>query len=139
MDEIPYPVFALYELAFSIGVDDIAWYPDVAFPRARYVEDTYGHRIIFLNPMYEHDEMRLRCILAHEVMHAKYGIGADRIGGSERDEAKARREARKLLMPDNWITQRLHLPAWELCELAGVYQRWAEARIRDMERELLYA
>jgi Zn-dependent peptidase ImmA (M78 family) len=82
--------------------------------------------------------MRLRCTLAHELGHAVTGCGAEPIGGDQRDEARAMRWARRLLMPGEWMLERVGRTAWEICEDAGVYQRWAEARIEEMERALLY-
>lgn len=135
---IPYPIVELEKLAFDSGIDDITWYPDPRCPRGKY-KFTNGLHVIYINPKYRNDEIRYRCVLAHEYMHFANRAGVEIIDGELRDEAKARRAARKLLMPDWWIVPRLHLPVWEIAEQAGVYQEWAAARIRDMERMLVYA
>lgn len=135
---IPYPINALVQYALDAGIDDVIEYPDPRCPRARYVFQN-GTHLIFMNPTLLHDEMRCRCLLAHEISHFILGVGADVVSGALRDEAKARRHARQMLMPDWWIVPRLHLPVWEIAEQAGVYQEWASARIRDMERMLVYA
>jgi hypothetical protein len=133
---IPYPVEDLMELAALHNVR-LGWYPDENCPRGRYVSKG-GVHVIFLSPILRRSEMRLRCTLAHELGHAVTGCGAEPIGGDARDEARAMRWARRLLMPDEWMVQQVGRTAWEICEDAGVYQLWAEARIEEMERALLY-
>jgi len=134
--KIPCPIDGLFDLAAQLGVR-IKWYPCDSCPRGKY-KSIDGINIIFLSPILRRSEMRLRCTLAHELGHHVTGVGAEAIGGDIRDEARARRWARHLLMPDEWIRERLDLPVWEIAEQAGVYQEWAAARIRDMERALLY-
>lgn len=128
---IPYPVEDLMELATRHNVR-LAWYPNESCPRGRYVTRN-GVHAIFLSPILRRSDMRLRCTLAHELGHAVTGCGAEPIGGDGRDEARAMRWARRLLMPDEWMLGQAGRTAWEICEDAGVYQLWAEARIEEME------
>lgn len=133
---IPCPIEALMELARVHNVT-LVWYPDEMCHRGRYVTRN-GVHVIFLSPILRRSEMRLRCTLAHELGHHVTGCGAEPIGGDVRDEARAMRWARRLLMPDEWMLRQIGRTAWEICEDAGVYQLWAEARIEEMERALLY-
>ncbi len=134
---IPYPIEDLVDLATVHNVE-LIWYPQESAPRGRYVARN-GVHVIFLSPILQRSEMRLRCTLAHELGHHSTGAGGERIDGEVRDEARADRWARRLLMPDEWMLDRLTWPVWEIAEHAGVLQSWAEARLADMERMLSYA
>ncbi|MGI6542090.1 MAG: ImmA/IrrE family metallo-endopeptidase [Limnochordia bacterium] len=134
---IPYPIDDLIRFAYDAGIDDVIDYPDPRCPRARYICCS-GVHLICVNPTLLNDTMSRRCALAHEISHFIVGVGGEHIDGESRDEERARRYARRLLMPDKWILDRLTLPVWEISEQAGVYQNWAAARIRDMERVLSY-
>jgi Zn-dependent peptidase ImmA (M78 family) len=135
---VPYPIDGLYKLAADMGVI-VAYYPHTSCPRGRYIETMDGIKVICLNPQLQHDEMRMRCTLAHELGHPATGVGAERIQGDMRDEARARRWARRLLLPDEWMCKHLTLPAYEIAAAAGVYDTWAKARLRDLARMLATA
>ncbi len=134
MVQIPYPIEALVALCARHEVR-LVWYPDENCPRGRYISKG-GVHAIFLSPILRLCPMRLRCTLSHEFGHHMTGCGAEMIGGEGRDEARAMRWARRLLMPEEWMLQRIGQTAWQICEDAGVYQEWAEARIDEMERAL---
>lgn len=133
---IPYPVEALMELAAQQSVR-LVWYPHDNHPRASYISVDDLH-IIALSPSLCRSQRDLRCAFAHELGHHVMGVGGERIGGEARDEARADRWARRLLMPDAWMIERLTWSAWEICEGAGVGQSWAQERLAEMERMLLY-
>jgi hypothetical protein len=134
---IPYPVEALMELATQQNVR-LVWYPHDNHPKATYISIGDLH-VIALSPGLRQSQRDLRCAFAHELGHHVTGVGGERIGGEARDEYRAMRWARRLLLPDEWMLDHLTQPSWEICEEAGVLQSWAEERLIEMERMLLYA
>lgn len=121
------PIEDLKALANHHGID-VEMYPKELVgltPRGRYRE-AGARRVVFMSPGLTGDPMRERCILAHEIAHGVTGC----LGLLPHDETTADRWAQDLLMPDWWLKDRLWMPAWMLCEEAGVYQMWAEARLK---------
>lgn len=124
---VPVPIDDLFEIARLMQIR-VTYYPAEltgAVPRARYKESE-GSGVIFLSHELDGDPMRTRCKAAHEIAHAATGA----LGLMPHDEARANRWAQDLLMPDWWLKEKSWMPPWMLCEEAGVYQIWAEDRLR---------
>jgi len=127
---IPVPVDTLWMIAEHEGIE-VIWYPGTLYPRGQYCIAN-GRAFIFLNPAIRENSMRYRCTFAHELGHHFAGVGADGMGGDGRDDERAMRWARDLVLPMRWLRDRITLPAWQIAEEAGVYQHWVEARLNDV-------
>lgn len=120
--DMPFPITDLYNIAKK---DDIfvVWYPYTACP-SRYVTDG-DIEVIYLSPALRHSEMHLRCTLA-------YLLGKHMTG---EDSEKAKRWARELLMPYEWICKQMNYSAQKISDIAGVYLSWATTRINDTKTQ----
>lgn len=124
---IPFPIDRLWQMAAEMGVT-VVWYPNEFYQRGNYCETVDGP-YIFLNPAIKSSTMRYRCTFAHELGHRATGVWS---GNPAKDDERANRWARKLLLPDWWLLPRIRWEPWEIAEEAGVYQEWVEARLRGL-------